>query len=76
MDPPNGSGSGSIKKQEDLDGSEPKVAPKSETKPAVRTLNRVPRKWRPFLRHLPQILIRIPQVLASVAPILHLDMLD
>ncbi|KAK7695303.1 hypothetical protein QCA50_002493 [Cerrena zonata] len=38
-----GSGSGPVKKQEDLDGNEPKVAPKAETKPAVRTLNRVPR---------------------------------
>ncbi len=36
-----------IKKQEDMDG-DPKSAQKSEQKPTVRTLNRVPRK-SPFL---------------------------
>ena len=37
----------SVKKQEDMDG-DPKSGQKSEQKPVVRTLNRVPRKW-PFL---------------------------
>lgn len=40
----NGSGSG-VKKQEDMDGNDPKAASK-ETKPPVRTLNRVPRTIR------------------------------
>ena len=44
MDSNTSSGSGPVKKQEDLDANEPKVAPKAESKPAVRTLNRVPRK--------------------------------
>ncbi|CAL1695059.1 unnamed protein product [Somion occarium] len=39
----NAGGSGNVKKQEDLDGNDSKVTPKSESKPAVRTLNRVPR---------------------------------
>ena len=48
---PGGSSAGvglGVKKQEDLDGSDPKSGQKSEQKPVVRTLNRVPRKW-PFL---------------------------
>lgn len=49
MDSNTGSGSGPVKKQEDLDANEPKVAPKAESKPAVRTLNRVPRKLWPSL---------------------------
>lgn len=38
----NGSGSGGVKKQEEVDGNDPK---KTETKPVVRTLNRVPRMF-------------------------------
>lgn len=37
-----------VKKQEDVDGSDPKSGQKPEQKPVVRTLNRVPRTC-PFL---------------------------
>ena len=32
-----------VKKQEDVDGADPKSGQKPEQKPVVRTLNRVPR---------------------------------
>ena len=35
-------GTSAVKKQEDMDGNDPKAANK-DTKPPVRTLNRVPR---------------------------------
>ncbi|KAL4241807.1 Protease transcriptional activator prtT [Abortiporus biennis] len=40
---PNGGSSSAVKKQEDVDVNDSKPAPKPETKPVVRTLNRVPR---------------------------------
>nr|BCB28855.1 Zn(2)-C6 fungal-type domain-containing protein [Mycoleptodonoides aitchisonii] len=42
MDPTNGTPSSGVKKQEDLDSGDSK-SPKADQKPAVRTLNRVPR---------------------------------
>lgn len=47
MDPVGGgpSANNHVKKQEDMDGMGPKSDQKTDQKPVVRTLNRVPRKY-------------------------------
>ncbi|KAH9948236.1 hypothetical protein B0H21DRAFT_848279 [Amylocystis lapponica] len=51
MDPNHNGGSSSVKKQEDSDGGDSKGSAKTEPKPPVRTLNRVPRMSSQLCNH-------------------------